>query len=101
MPDVNRPGIFTSKPADDAVQFLHLNTLFMIRTLYKIKIKGFHTCGPIEFDEGACLHTLHNIGDWFVEQYRGIEKPAQYETWTNGREGDWSDPDMVLLVTLD
>ncbi|KAJ4290985.1 hypothetical protein N0V90_010181 [Kalmusia sp. IMI 367209] len=101
MPDDSRPGIFTSKSAEDVAQFFHLSNLLAVQTLYKIKIKCFHTCGPIEFDEGSCLHTLVSVGDWFVAQFGGLEKSARYETWTNGRESDWSDPDMVLIVRVE
>ncbi|KAL5400417.1 hypothetical protein PMIN03_012394 [Paraphaeosphaeria minitans] len=101
MPDANRPGIFTSKSAEDAAQSFHLSTLLTVHTLYKIKIKCFHTCGPIEFDEGSCLRTLTSMGDWLVNHYRGMERSARYETWTNGRGGEWSDPDMVLIIRVE
>lgn len=100
-PDVNRPDIFISKSAEEAAQFFHLSTLLAVRTLYRVKIKCLHTCGSIEFDEGSCLRTLTGVGDWLVAQYRGMDRSARHETWTNGREGDWSDPDMVLIVCID
>ncbi|KAL1598037.1 hypothetical protein SLS60_008525 [Paraconiothyrium brasiliense] len=101
QPDTNRSGLFTSKSAEEAAQYFCLSSLLPVSTLYKIKIKCIHTCGPIEFDEGSCLRTLTSMGDWLVAQYRDTERTAQYETWTNGRQGDWSEPDMVLIVNVE
>ncbi|KAF2175860.1 hypothetical protein K469DRAFT_755980 [Zopfia rhizophila CBS 207.26] len=99
-PDVNRPGIFTSRSADEAVQYYQLSTLLMVPILGQIKIKCFHTCGPVEFDANACLTTLWSVGDWFVEQYRAIGKSVQYENSTDGRGEDWAEPDATLIVFI-
>ncbi|CAN9468936.1 unnamed protein product [Alternaria alternata] len=100
-PDTNRPGIYTSKSAEEVVEHLQLSTLLPVPILNQIKIKMFHTCGPIEFDEGSCLRALWSIGDWFVEQFQEIGKSARYEKSDRGREEDWADPDARLLVVLD
>lgn len=101
MPDVNRPGVFMSKSGDDAAQYFQLNSLLVVPILQHIKIKCFHTCGPIEFDEDACLTTLWSIGDWLVAQYQVIGKTVRYDKETDGRGGDWSEPDATLLVYIE
>lgn len=100
-PDMNRPGIYTSKSAEEVVEHLQLSTLLPVPILNQIKIKMFHTCGPIEFDEGSCLRALWSIGDWFVEQFQETGESARYEKSNRGREEDWAHPDATLLVILD
>lgn len=100
-PDMTRPGIYTSKSADEVVQNLQLITLLSVPILDQIKIKMFHTCGPIEFDEGSCLRALWSVGDWFMEQYQGVGKSARYKKFNRAAEEDWADPDATLLVIID
>ena len=77
-----------------------VETIIPVPMIEQIKIKCVHVCGPIEFDEGACLASLWGIGDWFVDQYQTAGKSAKYEKWVNSRTGDWADPDVVLTVSI-
>ena len=100
-PDASRPGVYTSKSTDEVVNELELESLIPVSLLNQIKLKLFHTCGQIEFEEGSCLRTLWGVGDWFVERYRENGKPAQYEKLTRGIDDDFSEPDATLIVNLD
>lgn len=99
-PDVNRPGIYTSKSAEEAVESVQLHPLLLLPTLDQIKIKLFH-CGQVELQEGACLETLKAVGDWFVGRYRDKGKSARYEISNRGRADEWSEPDAILSVTIE
>jgi hypothetical protein len=100
-PDISRPGIYTSKLAEEVVEHLQLSTLLLVPILNQLKIKMFHTCGQIDFDEGSCLRALWSIGDWLVEQFQETGKSARYEKSNRSREDYWADPDATLLVILD
>lgn len=101
MPDPNRPGMLKSKPAAEAALYFRLETLLMVPMIQQIKLKCFHVCGEVEYDECACLATPWGIGDWFVDQYRQAGKSVYYEKWTRGSEKDWNDPDILLTVFID
>jgi len=100
MPDSNRPGIFKSKPAAEAALYFRLDTLLTVPMIRQIKVKCFHVCGKVEFNECACLATPWGIGDWFVDQYRQSGKSVYYEIWTRDSEKDLNDPDILLTVFI-
>jgi hypothetical protein len=100
-PDTNRPGIHISKIAEEAAEHLQLDSLLSVPILNQVKMKMFHTCGRIEFEEGSCLVTLWGTGDWFVERYRENGKSARYEKLERDTKEDWAEPDATLLLVLD
>jgi len=99
-PDANRPGIYTSKTAEEAAEDLQLPSLLLIRILNQIKIKLIHICGRIEFEEGSCIRTLLSIGDWFAERYQENGKSVRYESLERGTEEDWAEPDATLILFI-
>ncbi|KAF2014287.1 hypothetical protein BU24DRAFT_212600 [Aaosphaeria arxii CBS 175.79] len=97
----NRPGIYVAKTVDELMQHLQLEALIAVPILHEIKIKMFHTCGPVELQEGSCLRALTGIGAWLVSRYEEFGKPARCEPEVDVDTRDWADPDAILQVFID
>ncbi|KAF2259053.1 hypothetical protein CC78DRAFT_83942 [Lojkania enalia] len=101
-PSPDRPGTFMPRSVDEVAEELHFATLLSVPVLDSIKIKLFHTCGPIEFEEGTCLRALWAFCDWFKEAYAMQGRAVRCEKVArDSRNEDWTDPDATLTVNID